>query len=184
MLICLFVILSCSSNNERTDNINSNNTLIEVLIHLDPPPLDYYQMHKVAEKYGFKFKHIANIISEKQLDSIHKVNKLAYSKLDKLNGNNWEELYDIDVLNEYKKDSIITSKIEKLDFIKKLNKKGQYLQFLVDSLVDKDIYRVSVNGWLNDDKWVSFFRIYFNYSNFTVESIEKNIKLIDDYSKK
>jgi hypothetical protein len=187
-LICLIVILSCSSKNTKGDGNNGNDAIIRVLTY-GYPPHDDYQRSKVAKKYGFMLVPVAGCMITKELrDSAERINRLAFAKIKKLKGSNWPKRYEIDVLSEFKRDSSIISKIKKLDFIvsknKELAKLGNGLHFFVDSLVGKETYRVSIESYLDTThKWVSFFRIYFNYPNLVIDSIDKNIKLIHDYKK-
>lgn len=180
-LIFLIMILSCSSKNTRSNN--QNDAIIRVLTY-GYPPHDDYQRSKIAKKYGFRLVPIAGCLITKELqDSAERINRLAFDKIEKLNGSNWIERYESDVLSEFKRDSVIISKIKKLDFIESKNKElaklGNGLHFLVDSLVGKETYRVSIESYLDTThKWVSFFRIYFNYSNLAIDSIDKNIRLI------
>lgn len=180
LLIILIFALSCSSKNRQSVSTVGQDTLIKVLSY-GYPSMYAFQQDKVAHKYGFRFITVADCeVTDKLVDSVATINKIAYLKIEKLNGKDWNERYERDILTEFTRDSTIIAKIEKLDFIKdkdrELEKWGNGLDFFVDSSLGQDIYRVNVLGYLDSTpELVSYFRIFYSYIRLDTISVNKKI---------
>lgn len=63
---------------------------------------------KVAINYNIKLQTVGNCrISQFIVDSIAQLNKIAYEKLDQINGPNWRKDFENDVKNVYRQDSLM-----------------------------------------------------------------------------
>ena len=109
-----------------------------------------------------------------------KVDEIAYQDLEKINGKDWQKRYEIDVAEEFRRDSAIIAKVELLDSIKakdnELKKTNNGLHFYVDSALNNDTYRVNVTGYLvPTTDYVSYYRVYYNFSKLKVDSFDNKI---------
>jgi len=180
LLFCIILILACTSNRPKNGSINKNDSIITVLTY-GYPTMYVFQEGKVARKYGFRHISVADCnVTDRLKDSVGKVNKIAFEKIEKLNGKDWLEKYKNDILTEFSRDSTIITKIENLNFIKdkdnELGKRNNGLDFFVDSVLGQDIYRVNILGYLDStSELVSYFRVYYNYRLLDTISIDKKI---------
>jgi hypothetical protein len=180
LLIILFLIGSCSINKTPNYTIIGNDTLIKVLTY-GYPPRDYFQRNKVARKYGYIIESVAKCeVNQQLIDSVKVEDEIAFKEIEKLNGKDWQERYERDVEDEFKRDSIIVDEVEKLDFIKEkeeeLKKSNNGLNYFVDSILADDIYQVNVTGYLvPTTDYVSYYRVFYNYSNHEIDSVGNKI---------
>jgi len=145
------------------------------------PGPDLYEYSLVARKYNFKLITVAGcIVDDAVRDSVNKHNKIAYTRLDKINGKDWQTNYEKDVRSTYSKDSTMIELLKNETFIKKRdaeqNKHGNGLIYLMDSALASEVYRINVIGYLDSTSTlVSFFRVYIDYRELTIVKKEENI---------
>jgi|WetSurMetagenome_2_1015567.scaffolds.fasta_scaffold01666_3 hypothetical protein len=193
ILINLLLILSYCTNNAPSHITTGDTKFIKVLSY-GYPTVDYYQRNKVAKKYGYSIIPVAGCeVSQMLIDSVKILNEIAYNEIEKINGKDWREKYEIDVENEFKLDTLIINEVEKLDFIMKknneLSQSNNGLHFHVDSILENEIYRVNVSGYdvttvkyenvpghlVPSADYVSYFRIFYNYKKHMVDSVDNKI---------
>jgi hypothetical protein len=179
IIITVFLNL-LSSCFTHAQNDTSKTEEITIMTYGLPGP-DEYEYHKIAKKYHYKLVTVGGcIVSDSLIDAVRKHNKIAYEKLDKINGNNWQEQYEKDVQSAYTRDSTIIEFVKKQKFIREQNaiekKYGNGLQFIVDTELPSNIYRVNVMGYLDStSQFVSFYRVFVKFDNLTIVDKEANI---------
>lgn len=158
---------------------------LEFLVYGLPLPHETQNArYVIAKNWGFKDKNIAGCILTKALtDSVHQHNQLVKAALTAKFGSNWEAKFNKEVeqelVNEKKVIAILDQQKTIISKRKTLGKLGNELQFHIDPIDGKTIYRATVTGWktLNGkDEYVSYYKYWVDLNSSKVKLISDSVR--------
>ena len=183
LIISTILIQACNEQDKKAVKIKTENEY--ALLTYGLPNMERQNSRNVvAKKWGIKFKPVAGCVVTKSLtDSVRTVNQRVNKNIEDKYGRNWSDKFEKEIDEEFEKENIITTTLDKVDFIKKKNDQmdleGNGLHYYMTPIENSTEYNVSVEGWgtvENKDTWVSYYRMTVNYKTKKYELIDDKIE--------
>lgn len=188
LMILTVLIQSCNKQNREKIIVDKKQDTTDTIFTL----LTYGFMDRerqkandiIAKTWGIRFYAVAGCLVTKDLiDSVKTNNDHVNKLIEKKYGANWQEKFEKEVNDEFKRGQKVTKILDKADIVKKKNDelglKKDKLYYNMSPFENSGVYNVSVEGWGkidNQDTKFSYYRMTVNYKTKQCELVSDKME--------